>query len=420
MQSLFPSHLMPIKQDRLLAPKKSRGESTIKCKSGNHPVQREYPASFKNSNPCEIVSHTSSSSNSTDGPVIPDILLRKQLMVQLSASLVPELDHFINIILDEFVSPMWTTVSCTSVSQTTILTQVCAFPVAFVPRSWSNSVLGDFLVCRLFSGNWTLVNTCHLFGETIHVSIPARLQVLLVALNAFDSRSNITLIFEPESGVAFLSEIQFNQDIMFVYTFDEETCSFKLHKTICSIPPGAVHVQGMHKGKLIFTVGCSIVIEDILGSASVKTIPDALLAGIRELQAPVSVQGVVPFVTPAGRILYLSDGCVLATEVSGLKETKCVLRDPQVTYVALACDFKSMRAVVIGFGRQNRNHIQYITVYDLCAEFVVSTVSCHQPHYSSIISVCINPANSDVTILGRSNQSAQHGAISYTYPSVYN
>ena len=411
---------MPIKKDRLLAPKTLRGESTKKSRSGNHSLERENPASFKNNKPCEIVSHTSSSSNSADRPVVPDILRRKQLMVQLSVSLVPELDHFISIILDEFVSPMWTTVSCTSVSQTTILTQVCAFPVTFAPRSWSNCVAGDFLVCRLFSGNWTLVNTCHLFGETNHVSIPPRLQVLLVALNAFDSRSNITLIFEPESDVAFLSEIQFNQDVMLVYTFDETTCSFKVHKTICALPPGAVHVQGMHKGKLIFTVGCSIVIEDILGGDCVKTIPDALVPGIRELQAPVSVQGVVPFVTPAGRILYLSDGCVLATGISGLKETKCVLRDPQVDYVALACDFKSMRAVVLGFGRYNRKHIQYITVFDLFAEFVVSTVSCHQPHYSSIISVCINPANSDVTILGRSNQSAQHGAISYTYPSVYN
>ena len=367
---------------------------------------------------CEIASESSSEKYRSQDEF--DILIRKNVMVSLCASVRDELHTFLGTIVDEFVIPMWTSVSCTSISRKCILPQVCAFPVSRVPASWSESKTGEFLLCKTFSGNWTLVSTSHLSGANINIIVPPRLQTLIGALNCFQASSRTTVLFDEGSREVYASEIEMIRDVLIIYKLDDETASFKLHKSVVALPPGAVHVHGVHNSKLIFTVACSIYVEDLRGRERRRIIPEAIASSSHKDRIPVSVQGVVPCITRFGNILYISEGSVWSSKVAIPHEKRCILRDETVRYVASACDFDSMRCVLVGFGNSPNETVLYLTVLDMYGEFVVSTVSCNTAQYMSIISVAINPVSSDVIILGRCNQAAQHGSISYTLPAVHN
>ena len=323
---------------------------------------------------------------------------------------------FLPFLLDEFVQPMWREIDVGKRSSPSILPNVSCFPVVAVPLCWSGPAsYGGLVLCRSFTGNWTLVDVDHIRQLNVSVrDLPLPLQKLLIYLNNFHSQGSVHVLFDDSTMVCYIIEVNMSKENILMTAYCRENGPSAINE-ISAVPLGAVNVCGVFEGVLFLSVGS--VPYKVQGGIWTK-VGDAISTAVSKKRTPISIQNVVPCVGKRGLVYYLSGGVLMSASKDG--STEQTFAHENIAYISSSYDSRSQVIVLVGYDTRENVDTQYITLFDLPGSFVISTQAVDHPPQMSLISCAIDPATSDVVIVGRGGDTGRHGAICYSLPAVYN
>ena len=337
--------------------------------------------------------------------------------------------------LNDLLQPAWTGLCTSRTSRISVLPSVGAVATAMVPGSWAKSENPEgFIVCRDFSGKWTMVNTEWIKDVKVSPdSGPCKLLTFINKVNVSITRHTSFLVFD-ERGVGFVLEHDFINDKLFVYAYNPDDDSLVSLASISDLPPGAVNIHHIRNMRVVLSTGCCYHEYDLLdiGSGG-KSIPaittnatnhagdvsggggttfsSSCAASAASSQLlPVSTQLIVPL--PQGGYVYLSRGSVWWTGAD--ESSRCLINNTEcgIHYVAVT----SGENTILLFGYDNIS--KYITMIDQNGLFVISTKKIELNLPLSIVSVHIDPISLDTIILGRSG-CINGGSIVLSIPPTF-
>ena len=332
--------------------------------------------------------------------------------------------------LAEFLQPVWTGVCTSRTSRISVLPSVGAVATTMVPGSWANSDRPEgYIVCRDFSGKWTMVNTEWIKDVKVSPdSAPCKLLSFINKVNSSITRHTSFLVFD-ENGTGFVLEHDFINDKLFVYTYDPHKDQLVSVASISDLPPGAVNIHHIRNMRVVLSTGCHYHEFDLLGSefgrrsiSSISTGSAAahngdsgggsLISSTKLL--PVSTQLVVPVTSG---YVFISRGSVwIANDSNSPASSKCVIDTvgSGIHYVSVT----SGQNTILLFGYDIEDNSKYITMMDETGLFVISTKKIELNLPLSIVSVHIDPISLDTIILGRSG-CINGGSIVLSIPPLY-
>ena len=329
--------------------------------------------------------------------------------------LSPVLSSFLPLVLEDFVQPIWTRVDVARKSQPSILPNVSSFPTVPIPREWSHCPhsRANFILCRAFSGSWTLVDVDHVRNGSLPArDIPVSLTQLLVFLNSSHSSGCVSVYFD--AGRCCIVEIDMRRELILVTKFCVDTGPSPAIE-VTSVPPGAVNICGAFQGRLFLSVGCVLyVVHDGVW----RKVSDQISVPKSARRLPVSIQNIVPCFGADELVYFLSGGILMSSPVMGIARE--VFVHEHTAYVAAAVDVATNVIVLVGYDTRESVDTQYITLFDVLGKFVIAKHSVALPPSMSLVSVCIDPVTTDVVVIGRGTDTGRHGAICYVLPAVYN
>jgi hypothetical protein len=327
----------------------------------------------------------------------------------------PGLSSFFPSIMQEFLEPVWSSVSVDARSCPSILPEVCALPPVALSASFSEvSLNGCYFLCRTFSGKWTLVDSCHIKDSSVKIRpVPERICRLLRELNGFQPKGSVHVLLCPSTQSIWITDVDWCRDEIHVYRFTSE-CALRSDTIIKNLPPGAVHVYGITVTKhLILSIGTNIAVISTTNPSDRKFVWNSLIR--QPENTPVSTQLVVPHLFN-DRVCHLSNGEVWLSALTS-SEKRCIVRKSQIKYVSLSLELKSQTIVAVGY----HGHRQYLTLIDSNAHFEMSTteITC-DGIVLSIVSAVVDPVNLNTVIIGRSSGRSNMGALCVSFPPEYN
>lgn len=330
---------------------------------------------------------------------------------------------FLPLILRDFVKPVWSSLNVQKKSCMNVLPEVCAFPCTPIPRTWvPASFESSYFLCKTFSNKWTLVDSCHLHESSMKVrSIPDELQRFMASINSFPSRGSSSIVFDSALGHAYLVEVDWCNDQVFVYQYSHQGGLVPL-ATIDELSPGAVHIHGISGGNLILSAGADIFILSLTGTVARRQIRGGPLNYGDTERLPVSTQTVVPMVSIAGRVMYLAGGSLYSSSCElGVSENRILhLSNRNIKYVSLSYDSEKDVVALVGFDYRANISRQYITLFDPKGLFVLSTQEVPDCPPLSIVSTAIDPISNCTIVVGRCNGRSRQGAVCQAFPPLYN
>jgi hypothetical protein len=328
--------------------------------------------------------------------------------------------------LDEFVQLAWTGICTSRTSRISVLPSVGAVATAVVPSSWATRGNPEgYIVCRDFSGKWTMVNTEWIKDvKASSDSAPCKLLSFINKVNVSITRHTSFLVFD-ENGVGFVLEHDFINDKLFVYSYDADNDRLVSLASISDLPPGAVNIHHIRNMRVVLSTGCCYHEYDIVNAAESggKSIP-SIATGTSGGEGsclpssqllPVSTQLVVPL--SSNGYVYLSRGSVwlASTNSDALTLPKCIIDSTQcgIHYVSVTAGENT----ILLFGYDDTSS-KYITMIDQSGLFVISTKKIELNLPLSIVSVHIDPITLDTIILGRSG-CINGGSIVLSIPPLF-
>jgi len=333
-------------------------------------------------------------------------------------------DSFFTL-LEEFVQPAWAGLCTSRTSRISVLPSVGAVATAVVPYTWANEGNPEgYIVCRDFSGKWTMVNTEWIKDvKASPDSAPCKLLSFINKVNVSITRHTSFLVFD-ENGVGYVLEHDFINDKLFVYSYDADNDRLVSLASISDLPPGAVNIHHIRNMRVVLSTGCCYHEYDILNTdaAGGKWIPSIATGSGGEGSClpssqllPVSTQLVVPL---AGNgYVYLSGGSVWLASIGEMEELspKCIIDSTEcgIHYVSITAGENT----ILLFGYDHTSS-KYITMIDQSGLFVLSTKKIELNLPLSIVSVHIDPISLDTIILGRSG-CINGGSIVLSIPPLF-
>jgi len=334
--------------------------------------------------------------------------------------------------LDEFLQPVWTGVCTSRTSRISVLPSVGAVATAMVPRSWANANHPEgFIVCRDFSGKWTLVNSEWIKDVKVSSdSAPCTLLNFISKVNVSITRHTSFLVFD-ENGTGYVLEHDFINDKLFVYSYDPIKDQLISLASISDLPPGAVNIHHIRNMRVVLSTGCQYHEYDLL-NASRRSIPGITtgangtdsVGGSSSFHSsiqllPVSTQLVVPLISGNG-FVFISRGSVwITTSVQNEKIiSKCVIDSSHSGIHYVSATSTDNTILLLGYDI-NDNNSKYITMMDQThGLFIISTKKIELNLPLSIVSVHIDPISLDTIILGRSG-CINGGSIVLSIPPLF-
>ena len=327
--------------------------------------------------------------------------------------------------LEEFLQPVWTGVCTSRTSRISVLPSVGAVATTMVPGSWAHADRPEgYIVCRDFSGKWTMVNTEWIKDVKVSPdSAPCKLLSFINKVNVSITRHTSFLVFD-ENGTGFVLEHDFINDKLFVYKYDPENDQLVSVASISDLPPGAVNIHHIRNMRVVLSTGCQYHEYDLLHhDFGRKSIPSIATSGANKSESgssvlsssqllPVSTQLVVPL---ASGYVFLSRGSVWLSN-SETSTSKCIIDSVRsgIHYVSVI----SGENTILLFGYDMVENSKYITMMDQTGLFVISTKKIELNLPLSIVSVHIDPISLDTIILGRSG-CINGGSIVLSIPPLY-
>ena len=349
------------------------------------------------------------------------------LYIKATNNMFPELEYILPGLLARYTKPVWCEVNGAVSSCMGLLPGISPFPLTHASVSWLCGGKSGFMVCRTLVGKWIIVDAKTLLCAQENEQCSNMLSKLVSTINCFPSRGSGTVCFDETR--AYFVEADFCEDKLFVYCYDQSSQSLKHVCSIQSLPPGAVHVYGVHECRLIYSVGADIHIADLreTDSADELIIIESALACLQrcesEVKLPVSIQHVAPFVSTKGDVYYLSNGNLWKQSVNKQSPVcfgQPIFSHPYVSFVSISVCVS--RGVLALFGADSCGNF-YISLFDFIGQFVLSTKQVMfggtKTCLLSVVAITIDPVSLDVTVIGRQKNSGACSMVT-TYQPVYN
>jgi hypothetical protein len=290
----------------------------------------------------------------------------------LSNSVFPQLSEFLPSILGSFLQPTWYGVGAQKASRISVLPNVGAVATVVVPQCWLCDESGNsYIVCRDFSGKWTIVNTewiKDVKADSGGDNSPCGLTRFINKVNASITRHTSFVLFDNDNG--YIVEHDFINDKLFIYVYNQ--CQDILEPVTCisSLPPGAVNIHSIKAGTMVISTGSVFHLYDLTDSineddeARWKQLnppnhPSSPI-GNQSVKLPVSTQQIVD--CDRGSYVYLSSGSVWLVSKSNV--CPIVLFDREATgihYVSICSGADS----ILLFGYSDDISAPFLTLVDM-------------------------------------------------------
>ena len=332
-----------------------------------------------------------------------------KLYERVSKLMFPDLSDIVPGMLSEFIQPVWHGVSDSVSSFLSLLPGISPFPIVHTSASWLSPIDRGFLVCRNVIGKWVAVDPIHLSKRNTSGRQISKLSNFLAAVNRFPSRGTGSICFDSET--VYYIETDFCSDKIYIYQYNESLECLKVKCTIDSLPPGAIHVYGVHNERLIYSVGSDIYISTL------EDLSQIIISSV--LYPPsysnvVSVQHVAPFVSDLGHIYYLSRGGLWKQSIIS-NEAECLFNDTNMSSVSISVNSSKKVMAVLRIDQQKKT---YISLYDYLGGFVLSTTLVSFGAPLSVASISIDPMTQEIVLVGRSS-SARTGSLVRVFPPTF-